>query len=195
MAKYSIITPPATEPVTVAEAKEHCFVESSNTDWDTYFSTLIQAAREYAERYLGRALMPQTIIDYYDCFPSVTDQNPYGGIELRWTPVASVTSVKYLDGDGNEQTYSISNYKTDLVAEPAFVMPAYSTNWPTNRDEVNSVYVEYVAGYADADTVPQAIKQAMLLAIKETFDCRDNTVKRFPTKAEHLLNFWRLHTI
>lgn len=198
MARFEITSGPASEPVTVAEAKEHCFVESGNSDWDTYFGTLIQSAREYAEKYTGRKLMTQTIKEYWDYFPFVTDTNPYSAIKLRWAPVQSVTSVQYMDtaATPTEQTLTVTtDYKLDLVNEPAQIVPAYSTDWQDSLDQINSVYVVYVAGYTSAANVPQAIKDAMLLAIKETFDCRDNTVKRFPTRAEHLLNMWRIDAI
>jgi uncharacterized phiE125 gp8 family phage protein len=194
--RYVVTTPPASEPVTVAEAKTHCFIESGNTDWDIYIGTLIQSAREFAEKYTGRALMTQTIIQYWDSFPGVCTTNPYGAIKLFMPPVQSITSVKYIDEDEVEQTLTVNTqYKIDTVNEPTQIVPAYDTDWPDTLNQINSVYVEYVAGYSSAANVPQAIKDAMLLAIKETFDCRDNTVRKFPTKAEYLLNMYKIHAL
>ena len=48
-------TPPAVEPVTVAEAKAHLRVDIS--DDDTYIGTLITAAREWCEEYLDRSAL------------------------------------------------------------------------------------------------------------------------------------------
>ena len=49
-----LITAPATEPVTLAEAKVHL---RCGDDEDALLGVLIQAAREQAEHQLGRALV------------------------------------------------------------------------------------------------------------------------------------------
>ena len=54
-----VVTPPATEPVTLAEAKLHLRVDGS--DEDALITRLISAAREQCEQELGRALADPTV--------------------------------------------------------------------------------------------------------------------------------------
>lgn len=61
-------------------------------------SPCAKAATEAAEQMTGRAIMPQTWELTLDAFPDA--------LELTRVPVASVTSLKYFDATGTEQTLS-----------------------------------------------------------------------------------------
>lgn len=146
-----VITPPATEPVSVAEAKASPSFRVAGTTDDADIAILIKAAREMAEAITRRALITQTLELVLDAFPS-------GGIELFCPPIASVTSIKYVDVDGVEQTLSASLYSLDSDTEPGMVAPAYGESWPETLDQINAVRVRYVAGYGGAESVPAAIR-------------------------------------
>lgn len=158
-----LITAPSAEPVTLTEAKAHCRVDDSNSD--TLLTALIVAAREMAEHETGRCLLPQTWELALDAFPAAE-------IDLVKTPVVSITSVKYLDGSAVEQTIGSGNYALDSYGIQHWLVPAYGYTWPSTLDAANAVKVRFVAGYADAASVPQAIKQWMLLQIAHWFDNR-----------------------
>ena len=51
----TLVSPPAAEPVTLAEAKSHLKLDTS--DEDTLIASLITAARARAEWHTGRALV------------------------------------------------------------------------------------------------------------------------------------------
>lgn len=157
------ITAPATEPLDLATAKLHCRVDG--TDEDTLITALIVAAREQAEHETGRALVTQTWELVHDSFPEA--------FVLRRAPIQSVTSLKYLDSaTGAEQTLAGTDYLLDKDSEPGYVVPAYGKAWPASYGVPNAVRVRYVAGYGVAATVPQAIKQWMLLAIGTMYENR-----------------------
>lgn len=161
-----LITAPATEPVSLAEAKTHLRVTSS--DDDTLITALIAAARDAVEHELQRSLITQTWEKALDMFPDA--------IELPHPPVQSITSLKYLDVDGVEQTLSSASYTLDTASDsaPAWLTPAYGYGWPDTYEEVNAVKVRYVAGWADATAVPQPIKQWMLLNIGHWYENRES---------------------
>ena len=146
-----VITPPTSEPVTPAEAKASpSFRVVGSTD-DADITVLVKAAREMAEAITRRALITQTLELVLDGFPT-------GGIELYCPPIQSVTSIKYIDTDGAEQTLDPLLYSVDDDSEPGLIVPTYGETWPATRDEVNAVRVRYVAGYGAAADVPAAIK-------------------------------------
>lgn len=162
-----LITAPATEPVTLAEAKLQCRIDDA-TD-DALITSLIIAAREQCEHILQRALITQTWENVLDGFPSDND------IELLNPPIIAITSIKYIDAaTANEVTLASNQYSLDKDSEPGWVMPAYGVTWPATLDIANAVRVRYTAGYGAAADVPAAIKNWILLAVKELYDgCGD----------------------
>jgi len=162
-----LITAPANEPLTLAEVKAHLRVDDAASD--ALITALIVSAREMAEHQVGRSLMQQTLELTLDQFPDA--------FILQRPPVISITSVKYLDADGIQQTLAAESYVLDNSSDStaAYLICAYATSWPTTRSEANAVRVRYLAGYANAAAVPQGIKQWMLLQIGHWFATREST--------------------
>lgn len=161
-------TPPAVEPVTLAEAKAHCRVDTS--DDDTYIGTLITAARQWVEEYLDRSLVNTQWTMRLDAFPYE--------IELPRPPIASsgtVTAVTltYTLGDDSTATLSTSAYRVDRQSTPGVVRQLRNGTWPANLDDYNAVQVTWWGGYgATGLTVPAAIRHAMLMLIAHWYEYR-----------------------
>lgn len=161
-----LITAPATEPVTLAEAKVHL---RCGDDEDALLGVLIQAAREQAEHQLGRALITQTWERVIDAFPAAE-------IELGMPPVASITQITYVDTAGDTQTLSSALYTLDADTPPGWALPAEDTDWPDTLDTANAVRVRFTCGYGAAGDVPAAIKSWMLLRIGTLYKLREEVV-------------------
>ena len=163
-----LITAPSTLPVTLAEAKAHLRID--HADEDALITALIETATAGAEHETGRALMAQTWEIALDAFPAA--------IELTRTPVQSITSVTYANSEGVQTVLSDALYSLDAADEFgwAYVVPAYAGAWPETRDEINAVKVRYVAGYADAESVPAAIKSWILLQVGAMYAHRESDV-------------------
>jgi uncharacterized phiE125 gp8 family phage protein len=158
---YKVVTPVATEAVTLAEARLQCKVDSDDTSWDATLTSLITAAREYAEHETQRALAPQTLEMALDRFPQCG-----GEILLEMPPVASVTSIKYDDTNGTEQTLPTTVYAFSAYGESRRVSLKYGQMWPSTYCQANAVRIQYVTGYT---TCPKAAKAAMLLHIEAEY--------------------------
>ena len=161
-------TAPAVEPVTLAEAKAHCRVDTS-TD-DAYLSSLITAAREWVEEYLDRALIHQRYVMRLDSFPYE--------IELPRPPMATsgtttAVAVTYTLGDDSTTTLSTASYRVDRQATPGVVRQLRSGTWPANLDDYNAVTVTWWAGYgASGSSVPVAIRHACLMLVGMWYERR-----------------------
>lgn len=157
---YKVVTAVATEPVSLAEARLHIKSDADTTE-DSLIAIWISTARELAEHFTGRALAVQTLEMALDAFPC-NPHDEFQVIRLDRPPVATITSVKYTDTDGAEQTVSSGDYALSLYGDARELAPAYGDVWPTPQAVPNAVRIRYVTGYTAA---PAAVKQAVLLMV------------------------------
>lgn len=162
MAHYLLITAPASEPITVAEVKAHGRIDTDQDDG--YLADLIVGARKEAEEHTNRALLTQTWEWVADAFPSC--------IELAHCPIASITSIKYLDDAGVEQTLAAADYRADLESEPARIVPAFGKAWPSTQGVINALRVRFVAGWATRSAVPASIRHKLKVLCLDRYDRR-----------------------
>src|SRR5262249_28268376 len=119
MTAFQIVTPPSVEPVLLADAKAQARVDT--TADDTLIGYLIIAARQWAEKYTGRAFITQTWQLALDLMPAMEEmwwdgmrQGPVTGLDeisaivLPRPPLQSVTSVQYFDNSDNATTWPSS---------------------------------------------------------------------------------------
>lgn len=162
-------TPPSAEPLTLDEVMYHCRIDEHSQDVGSeiiLLNSLTAAARRYAENDLNRYLITQTLNAYFDEFQEV----------FYLPPLQSVTSIKYIDTAGVEQTLASSGYLVDSNSKPARITVSYGNSWPSIRSQNGAVVIQFVAGYGDADDVPHCIKNWMLMRIKTLYDGRDQLV-------------------
>lgn len=166
--RIKITTAPSTEPVTATEAKLHCRVDHSTED--DIFTRLIETARIQCEDIARRAFVTRTFTAKLDCFPGNV-------FELPFPPLATVTSIKYTDADGNQSTYSSGNYIVDTHSEPGRVALKSSADWPSvTLQQINGVEIIWTAGYGAASAVPQRYKEAVLLMVGHLYEHRESVV-------------------
>ena len=163
------LTPPAAEPLTLAEAKLQLQLEDSFTDDDELISGFIGTAREMAEHITGRALITQQWRYSVDTFP-------VDSLELPLPKLQSVQAVSYLDNNGTRQT--LANTEYDVITDELVgrIIPAYGKSWPSCREHPGSVRVDYTCGYGAASDVPFSIKQWMKLMVRAADDNRSAIV-------------------
>ena len=188
--KIDVSVPPTVEPLSLAEARAHIGVFTS--DDDAMIASLITAARQSVEAYIRRPICTQTIVLTLDKFPAV--------IELPRLPVQSITSINYIDDNGSTQSFT--DFKADLTGDfNATIEPAYDYTFPSTRVESAAVTITMVAGYGvptdSPDLIPFPIKQAILMLIGSMYNNRENEVVgtivgSLPIGIKWLLNPYRL---
>lgn len=182
-------TGPAVEPVTLAEAKAHLRVDTS--DDDAYITGLVRAAREWVEQYLDRTLVNTQWVMRFDRFPVDSTAD----IELPRPPMvasgtATAVTVAYTLEDGTTATYSTALFRVDRASTPGAVKTNYAQTWPPHRQDDNSVSVTWWAGYGPSGSdVPQGVKNAILLYVHELYEKRGAAEP--PAAAKMLLDAYR----
>lgn len=184
-----LVTAPAATPISLTEAKVQ--LDVSYTDKDTLITALIAAATAHLDGWtgiLGRCLVTQTWRQDFDRFNRC--------LRLPLYPVSAVSSVKYDDTSDVEQTVSAADY--DLLDDDlgAFVRFKDAYSFPSIHIDRPALRVTYTAGYADAASVPAAIRQAMLLMVRHWFDNPSAvvigvTAQPMPMAVDALLAPWR----
>lgn len=165
---------PASEPITLAEAKLH--LRETETAQDALIGSLITAARRYAENYTRRTFVERTLELTLDRWPAD------GVILLPGPPVQSVSWVKYIDFAGTLQTIDAAEYVLDAYREPARLAPAYLESWPDLRGDMNGVQVRYVAGYASGSPtdyrtgLPEELKHWIKVRVADLYENRETVV-------------------
>lgn len=162
---WQITTEPATEPITLVEAKAHLRVDFS--DEDDYIDTLIVSARRYCEAYCNRVFITQTWRQNLSEWV-----NP---IQLKVNPVISVTSLKYYDTNEAQQTITdnANNYQKDLNSDVAKIYEGLVNTFPAIGSTINPIEIITVCGYGAAADVPDDIKHAIKFMVSYFYENRE----------------------
>jgi uncharacterized phiE125 gp8 family phage protein len=163
-----LVTPPASEPLTLTEAKEHLRIET--TAEDTFITGLIQAAREWCEEYQNRAYITQTWDLSLDKFPGSL-------FRLPKPPLQSIASFKYYDKGGTEHVFDAADYEVDISSFMGRISLAYGKSWPSvTLRPMNGVVIQFVAGYGAAGSdVPERIRIAIKQLLGHLYENREAT--------------------
>lgn len=151
-----LLSPPALEPVTLAEIKAHARIEDSSDD--SLLEALIASARQWCEAFTRRAFLSQTWALYLS-------GRPRGEmIVLPRAPLMVVNKVESFDEDDMATVWDASNYYVNIASVPGEIVLRNGAVWPSALRRANGIVVEYVAGYGEEiESVPQDIR----LAIKQ----------------------------
>ncbi|ETR76017.1 hypothetical protein X566_15605 [Afipia sp. P52-10] len=157
-----LLTPPATEPLTLAEAKQ--FLRVEHTEDDAMIVSLIVAARTQVETMARSALIAQTWRFVRDAWPQD------GRIALKRGPLISVQAARVLDGerasiDIDPETFVLDKASWSLAA-PAWTLPI-----PGRR--IAAIELDVVLGFGTTETsVPEPLRQAVRQLTAHWYDNR-----------------------
>ena len=190
-------TDPASNPVTLAEAKLHLRIDSS--DDDSLIGNLLTTATRWAEDYCDRTFChtqwAMRVDSFYGAIGSPVqfglkaDGNNIDGrqgtvpqldIELPRPPMvlsgtATSVTITYTPAvSGTTATLDATEDRVDRQATPGAARPLYGKTWPTHLVDQNSVTVTWWAGYsADGTSVPAPVKSAILMLVAHLWRNRE----------------------
>lgn len=188
----ALATAATSTAITLTEARRQCGLPEDYAYHDAHLLSLIKAATSYVERQTARALISQTL-DY------TIERFPYGDepLYLPRSPLSSVTSVKYYDTNGTQQTMASADYVVFTDREPGYIRLAADAEWPTCGTRPQPVTVRFVAGYSAASAVPEDLRALLLLLVAHWFENRQGGVTgtihtALPHSIDALLTAWRV---
>lgn len=149
------------ETLALADVKKQLRI--TTTADDDSLRAFIASVRHTTEQFLSRTLVTSIWEYKRDYFPAQ--------ICLPMGPIQSVTTVEYIDTNGDSQTFTDFQFDVD-----GRLRPAYGFSWPSARLQYDAVTVTYVAGATNAGKVEPDIKHAMMLLVGAADIAREDTV-------------------
>lgn len=158
-----IVTPPAEEPVTLAQAKEFLRIDDGDDTFDTEIGLSIAGARNHIESMTGTRLISQVVDLRGDAFEDLA--------LFKVGPVVSIDEITYLDRDGAAHTLAADSYELTGAGLERGVRPAGSTRWPIASTAGGAITVRAKVGYGDdGAAIPEAVRLAILLKLRGLFE-------------------------
>ena len=147
------LTQPASEPVTITEAKQQLRIPSAQTVEDATITAFISAAREQAEQFIDR---PICEADFVLVLGDVDAKK----LELKY-PASAVASITYRDSDDAEQT---ATFTYDEQLNTAFF-----------SEQITGTGVKVTLTSGQTSGYPESLKQAILLLIGDLYTGRSSS--------------------
>lgn len=161
----SVVTAPAAEIMTAAQAKLWARVDT--TADDDIFTALIVAVRQQIEAHCNVTLINTTYDLKLDAWPA------YGPVYLPRGPLSSVTSITYVASDGTSTVWASTNYVVDTSHPSGRIGLADGVSWPTLQNRISPITIRYVAGYgATSASVHDAILIAARILLTDLYENR-----------------------
>lgn len=182
-------TPPTVLPVGLEDVKRR-LDGYTGTDLDETIAEQIRVASEHLEHVLWRSFLTTT-------WTLVVDGGFPGRITLPRPPFIAITSVTYVDQDGDDQTLTSSGYRIKYRHDIAYMLPAYNGSWPITRYDADVVTIVFTAGYGtERRNVPMPLRNAVAILaaqrVRATWTgCEDE--KALPRAVQDLIAPFEVH--
>lgn len=202
-------TAPASEPVTLADMTD-AGTNYSRIDFaadDTLITNLLQSAREWAEKFTGRAFITQTRIAYISNYNRIIHL-PYAPIDV--TSTAIIVKRKFQDEsttltlDSDYYVMGITSQPSDLFLNVTDIGNVATGKYPADRFLANHhLEVEYVCGYGTSTDVPMPIREAIMKIAATSYETRNDMAQSaagmplttVPQDAKNLLWPYRMASV
>ncbi|MGB7260315.1 MAG: head-tail connector protein [Pseudolabrys sp.] len=181
-----LLTAPAVEPLSLAEAK--AFLRVDNSDEDGVIGALIAGSRIHIEAQTRRALIAQSWRLSLDSWPLD------GRLPVRPAPLRSLTAARVYDAEGVTHDIDTQAFVLDLASSALAFAP-----WalPAPGRIAGGIELDITAGYGDAAVdVPEPLRQALRLLVAHWYENRglvaSGAVSALPVNVAALLAPYRM---
>lgn len=181
-----LLTAPALEPISLAEAK--AFLRVEHDDDDDVIAALAAGARIYVEAQTRRALITQGWRLTRDAWP------PTGRIAVRPGPLQSLDAARVYGGDGEPIELDVAGFFPDMAGCELVFAP-----WvmPQPGRAAAGIALDVTLGYGDAAIdVPEPLRQAIRLLLGHWYENRGlvspGTTAALPVTVAALLSPYRM---
>ena len=160
----ALITGPALEPVSLADAKAHLRIDGEADD--AFLTAAIASARLHVEALTRRLLIEQTWRVYLDSWPRKRI------VTIPVAPLIAVETVTVYGGDGEPATVDADDYEVDAVSVPGRLILAAGTPGAAGRS-ANGIEIDVTCGYgASSIDVPAPLRQAVMMLVAHWYEHR-----------------------
>jgi uncharacterized phiE125 gp8 family phage protein len=157
-----LLTAPAVEPVSLAEAK--AFLRVEHNDDDDVIEALASASRIHVETQTRRALVTQGWRLSFNVWPED------GRVPVVPGPLQELTAARVYDFNGTAHAVDVQNFVPD-VATSALAFAPWAV--PAPGRIAAGIELDVMVGYGDAATdVPEPLRQAVRLLIAHWYENR-----------------------
>jgi hypothetical protein len=192
MSGVSIVTGESVDVVTTAQIKSNLRIASSDSTHDTQIEICRDASISVAKEYLQKSLMNRTLKLSLDNIPFADSILPdkegittgpfleyrQRSVNLPFSPLVSVSSVKTFDDSDNATTMASSRYYVDTSSEYGRVILRTGETWDDMLRVGNAIEITYVAGYGTITTsVPAGIRQGIIVLASHYFENPEMVIK------------------
>lgn len=164
-----LLTPPAAEAVTLAEAKLYLRIDAA--DEDELVRTLVSAARLLIEAASGRLLIHQTWRLVLDGWPA------NGTARLPLAPVSQIVAARVFNAQGVPTIVAASALSLETGADPPAIWVQAAVAGPGRA--MAGIEIDVLAGFGDAPAaVPEPFRQAILMMVARWYEQRGDAGQR-----------------
>lgn len=164
--EYILTTDNTSLPLTTTEVNDHLKESFADISTETYLALLIKSVQKFGEQFTRREFLTKTFTVYFNnwCY----------SYELKKSLLGAISSVKYIDADGDTQTVDSSLYGTTESTSYSKLYFKDDFTYPSlNSENPQPIIIEFTAGYGLTESsIPDAIKTAMLHHLAKLWQSR-----------------------
>ncbi|MEQ1887568.1 MAG: head-tail connector protein [Alphaproteobacteria bacterium] len=208
--RLSLLSAPAIEPVSEAEALAHLRIDSE--DELALMLGHIRTARQMVESWTGRALISQGWRWMMDSWTYAGGDAWWDGvrqgavragaarfIEIPKAPLQAVVSVTLFNDADQGVAWSPDNYFADTASTPGRLVLRNTASAPQPQRAANGLQIDFTCGYGVGQgDVPAPLRQAVLMLTAHYFENRevlqsaDSRAQVLPLGVHNLLAPYRM---
>lgn len=171
----SLLAGPASEPLTLAEAKAYLRIDHDAEDG--LVASLITAARATVEALTRRVLVTQSWRITRDAWPAS------GLIPAPVNPLRTLEAATVIDAEGVAQTLPLSAFLLDTTRLPGLIRIDGGAVQPPGRP-LAGIALDITAGHGAAAEVPAPLIEAVRLVLGHFYEHRAETGPSAPFPAQ-----------